>query len=216
MPYFVDSNVIIGYLFGDADNFGKQSMAVINSGDSNYFGPTVYNECFGVDENGKCNTIAQQITREFRRAIKELNNNLPIENLLTLMKDKKWKTCQILTEIINNHKNNIRLLVDIIRTSQVDFEAECNFKRDEIEKLVQFCDRDLPYKNVRDILEKFIPDQDDVPVILDAHHVGLKVKDLILVSGNYWDITIFKTQICEGTSLTDVIYLKYFVPVKTT
>jgi len=127
------------------------------------------------------------------------------------MKENEWKTCQILTEIILTHKNNINILVDIIRVSQDSFEADCDFRRDEIGELVYFCDRNLPYIEIRNELEKFIPDQDDVPVVLDAHHVGLIIENLILVSGNYWDISAYKRLICKNTSLADVIYLKYFI-----
>jgi len=211
MPYFVDSNVIIGYIFDNADTFGKQSKIVLKGVEDIYSGPTVHNECFGIDENGKCNTITQKITREFRRAIKELKDNLPIDRLLILIKE--WKTCQILTEMILNYKNNIKLLIEIIRASQATFEADCDFRRNKIDDLVHFCDRDLPYLEIRDKLEEFIPDPDDVPVVLDAHHVGLKIENLMLISGNYWDISVYKRQICKNTSLADVIYLKYFVAI---
>jgi len=208
----VDSNVIIGYIFDNADSQGKYAKIVIEDRDEKHSGQYVKRECFGLYGKGRCNTIRNEIAKEIRRVRYALDKGLSLEQILDQMEEKGCRTYIVVQDISKDYKSDILSLKEALKEGQLDFETDCIDREDLINKTVKFHDRYLPYSEIYDILSKSIEDLDDVEVIIDGHHVGLKISNLVLVSGNYRDITVFKRLICENTSLADVRSLKSFAP----
>lgn len=213
MPYFLDSNVIIGYIFDNADNLGKYAKVVIDRDEEKHSGQTVKNECFGLHANGRCLTVKRKIAGEFRKIIAALMNGSMLNEIIDQMDGKNCRTYYIIKDLAETYKGDPVSLVKVLRASQLDFEGGCLARQDTIDAIVIFHNRNLPYREIYDILEKSIDDIDDIEVILDAHHIGLKISNLVLISGNYWDITAFGNLIRRVTSIAEVKSLTSFAGV---
>ncbi len=71
----------------------------------------------------------------------------------------------------------------------------------------------MPYKEIYQIFDAdglVQIDASDVEIIIDAHHIGLQVKDLFLITGDYEHIVKRRDLIRSNTSLKDVIGLGEF------
>lgn len=212
MPYFIDSNVIIGYIFDNADAMGQYAKIVISDNEEKYSGQTVQNECFGINGNGRCKTIRKQIASEIRRIIAALYKGFSLLEILRQMEEKDCRTHILIEQVSNGYENDPNLLIEMLRDSQLNFESDCVNREDAICNIVMFRNRTLPYNEIYGILNKAIDDKDDIEVILDAHDVGLKISGLVLVSGNYRDITAFRELISDKTSIKHIRSLKSFAP----
>lgn len=212
MPYFIDSNVIIGYIFDSADAMGQYSKIVIGDEEEKYSGQTVHNECFGINGNGRCKTIRKQIASEIRRIIAALYKGLSLPEILNQMEEKECRTYLLIDDISKEYKNDTNLLIELLRNGQRDFESDCVDREDRILDLIVFHTRTIPYTEIYNALNEHIEDKDDIEVILDAHDVGLEISALVLVSGNYRDITAFRKLISDKTSIKNVRSLKSFAP----
>lgn len=96
-----------------------------------------------------------------------------------------------------------------------DTESRCLANLQNLGKLVFFCTRDQPYTEIYRLFEAdglAGIDPFDVEIILDAHHAGLRVKDLLLITGDYKHIIPRRGIIRSNTSLKDVIGLGDFNP----
>ncbi len=103
----------------------------------------------------------------------------------------------------------IRLLRSLLR----DTESRCLANLQRLGNLVIFCTRNQPYIEIYSIFEAdglAGIDLFDVEIILDAHHVGLQVKNLLLITGDYKHIIPRRGIIRSNTSLKDVIGLGDF------
>ncbi|MDD3621150.1 MAG: hypothetical protein PHQ81_01950 [Methanofollis sp.] len=81
LPYFHDSNVLIGYYFHAADGWSLAATRVFDDPEPNYSSTSVWEECFGFENDGRCATVQKKIRREFRRAIAALKRDLSVEML---------------------------------------------------------------------------------------------------------------------------------------
>jgi hypothetical protein len=118
----------------------------------------------------------------------------------------------LIDDISKGYKNDTNLLIELLRNGQRDFESDCVDREDKILDLIAFHTRTIPYTEIYNSLNEHIEDRDDIEVILDAHDVGLEISALVLVSGNYRDITAFRKLISEKTSIKHVRSLKSFAP----
>lgn len=212
MPYFLDSGIIIGYLFLKADDWGVSSHAIIKGPERKFSGITVKHECFGtLGTGGKFETNKGKIIKEFRTIRQRIISGVLLSDILMDIEKGTWRSGKILKPIIEGYVGSSRDLAKKIQDALWDFEAGCKVRRDEIEKCVEFDERREFYPALNAALEGFIPDPNDIPVILDAHHTSLRISGLILVSANYWDINAFRTQILRCcTSLAEVKRLSDF------
>jgi hypothetical protein len=53
-------------------------------------------------------------------------------------------------------------------------------------------------------------DADDVEIVIDAHDLGLVIKNLLFITGDYEHIVSRRNLIVENTSISDVIGLGQF------
>lgn len=205
MSYFLDSNVLIGYVFRNADIWGDPANVVVEDEEENNSSTVVWSECFGSSEGGRCNTIQKKISREFRRAIAKLNSGLSDEQLLMFARDENWRIWSILKSIFDEYKGySSVLLIKLIRDVQRRYDKDYIDRFNKLKETVTIHKRDKPYLEIRNLLEEFIDDWDDIQIILDAHYVGSLSKNIILITGDYNHIVPNKELICTHTSLLDV------------
>ena len=214
MPYFLDTNVLLGYLFLKADNWGNAAKAIIENPEEKYSGITVKHECFGtLGTGGSFETNKGKIVKEFRVVRSKILNGIPLVDILDDLQNGTWKSGEILKTIIAKHVGSSKDLAKNIQMALWDFDVGCKIRKDKIAVCVEFDERNIFYDALNTELESFIPDLTDIPVVMDAHHTSLRVNNLILVSGNYWDINAFRTRILRCcTSLAEVKHLSDFYP----
>jgi hypothetical protein len=201
LNFFLDSNVIIGYIFYQADHWGVPAKNVIENEHNKHYGVFVHEECFGI-QWGKCDTIAKRINSEFGRAITSLKRNQSVDILL--FDSEKWKISGIIQQIVSSSNSDLNSLECRLRNVQRVFETECDDRREIIKKNVMRHTRRLPYRDMYQILQKIIPDPDDIEVVLDAHDVGHHFPDIFLITGDGRHIYRNKASILPHTKIKDV------------
>lgn len=166
-------------------------------------------ECFGSENGGKYATIKSKILKEFRRAIAFLRLNPSSKNLLKEARSRGWRIYDILNDIVLKYPDNASLIIQKLRNSQIQYEIDCSHRSKIIqnESLIQLHTRDQPYREIWILFRPIINDDDDLEVILDAHHVGFQINSLALVTGDWNNIASQKASIISNTTLADVIYL---------
>jgi hypothetical protein len=208
LPFFLDNNVLIGYIL-ETDHWNLKSLAVINSTPRKFSSNTVFRECSDIYEKN-----IRIISRELQKTIAEVHRSKSFDlKKLSSFINGFYSRDVILMFFDSNPKSDKRELINGLRNLLRDTESRClaNFQR--LDKLVTLCTRNQPYN---EIYQKFDADglaridPFDVEIILDAHHVGLLVQDLFLITGDYKHIVPRKDLIKSNTSLKDVIGLGEF------
>ena len=207
LNYFLDSNVIIGYIFYQADHWGVPAKNVIECEHKKHYGVFVHEECFGV-QWGRCDTIEKRINSEFGRAITSLKRNQSVDILL--YDSEKWKIYGIIQQIVAGSSGDLTSLENRIRNVQRVFETECDDRREIIKKLVMRHTRRQPYKDIYQILQKIIPDKDDIEVVLDAHDVGNHFPGIFLITGDGRHIYRNKASILPYLKIKDIRLLSEY------
>ena len=126
MPYFLDSTVILGYVFDWGDHWGKAATKIVQDQQPNHTSTTVIQECFGLENGGRYNTVKETILKEFRRAIAFLFRNNSVTNLRVYAKTKGWRISGIIDQIINASPNNLNQLINNLRVFGIQYEKLCN------------------------------------------------------------------------------------------
>ncbi|HZK60776.1 MAG TPA: hypothetical protein VFC41_01780 [Anaerovoracaceae bacterium] len=123
---------------------------------------------------------------------------------------------EIITKFFEaNSNSSIKELSDGLRKLQRDMESRCLQNLSNIREVVSIHKRDKSYKEIYQLFQAdglVEIDSVDVEIILDAHHVGLEVNGLFLISGDYKHIISKKEVIIRNTSLKNVIGLGEFNP----
>jgi hypothetical protein len=208
LPFFLDNNVLIGYIF-ETDHWNLKSLAVMNSIPTKFSSNTVLRECSEIYEKN-----IRIISRELQKTIAEIHRSKSLDlKKLSSFINGFYSRDVILLLFNSNPKDDKKELINGLRSLMRDTESRClaNFQR--LDKLVIFCIRNQPYNEiyrlfVADGLARIDPF--DVEIILDAHYVGLQVQDLFLITGDYRHIVPRKDVIKSNTSLKDVIGLGEF------
>jgi len=216
LDYFVDSNVIIGYYFDYTDNWGPDALRVFNSTIQKHSGICVKLECFGDDNNsGKCQTIRNEILRNFSRGISILvRTHSPLE-LFGIAQDNHWKIVNIIQDLIILYENDIPTFINEMRNAKRKFEADTNEKHENIHNgsTVIFHNRNESYTSIYQVLESRIHDPDDIEIILDAHHVELTTVEISFVTGDYNHIIPHRDFILENTEISQITPLGSFAEI---
>ncbi len=205
MPFFLDNNVLIGYIF-ETDHWNLKSQAVMNSVPRKFSSNTVLRECSEIYERN-----IRIISRELQKTIAEMHRSKSLDlKKLSSFINGFYSRDVILLFFDRNPKSDKRELINRLRNLLRDTESRCltNFQR--LDKLVTFCTRNQPYSEIYQIFEAdglAMIDPFDVEIILDTHHVSLQVQDLFLITGDYKHIIPRKDLIKSNTSLKDVIGL---------
>lgn len=205
---FLDNNVLIGYIF-ETDNWNSKSLEVMGCTSRKFSSNTVKTECSDI-----YNKNIRIIKREFQKTIAEINRYPYFKYKKILLFITDFRTKDILVEFFrNNPEKDKKFLMNELRSLLRDAESRCVANLQNLERCIIFCMRNNPYKEIYGLFEidgLAEIDPMDVEIVLDAHHVGLKVKDLSLVTGDYMHIMSRKDLIKDNTSLKDVIGLGEF------
>jgi hypothetical protein len=214
MHYFHDSTVILGYIFCGADRWGQQATDKINDPIPNHSSKYVWEECFGAQyddgyfDKGRCGTIKNQIARESRRVILKIQQNVPLSDIITQLRDEDFRTTDLFQQLFSQYGDNPQL-VEILKTAFRRFEGLCFQRYSEInneEKIKRLARRNSYIDLFNDLLP-FIPDVADIEIIIDGHHLATKIPDVVLVTGDEGHIYLNKRYILKKTGITDVIWL---------
>lgn len=213
MPYFVDSNVIIGYYFFCGDKWGNQAKRLIEIPETKHSSNNVWQECFGDGNTGKCKTIFREIKDEFYNAISLLiKDQFSPLDLYSLAIEEKWKTLDIIQDLAGKYEKDVKEFVRKIRKAERRYEIGCEDRLTSLKKpaILLIHERDVEYPVTRRILNSAIDDSSDVTILLDAHHVGLKISELDFVTGDREHIIRQKEIIIANTNISNVVYLDNF------
>ena len=207
---FLDNNVLIGYIF-ETDNWSSKSVEVMGCTSRKFSSNTVKTECSDI-----YNKNIGIIRKEFQRTIAEMKKSKSFELSKLLSFTDDFYSKDVIVELFNsnpNLKKDIKVIVNRLRNLLRDAESRCLVNLLNLETLIFFCTRNNSYNEIYELFETdglVEIEPIDVEIILDAHHVGLKVKDLFLITGDYIHIVNRKNLIKDNTSLKDVIGLGEF------
>jgi hypothetical protein len=208
LPYFLDNNVLIGYIF-ETDNWNSKSLEVMGCHIPKISSDTVKAECSDIYQKN-----IGKIKKEILRSIGEINKSKPIKIVdLQLFTNTFYSKDVILSFLNSNLNNDKSKIINGLRTLLRDTESRCLVNFNSIDKLITFYKRDKPYKDIYNIFEidgLTRIDLVDVEIILDAHHIGLQVAELLFITGDYMHIIPRRDIIKKNTSLKDVIGLGEF------
>jgi hypothetical protein len=208
LPYFLDNNVLIGYIF-ETDNWNSKSLEVMGCPIEKISSDTVKAECSGIYQKN-----IGKIKKEILRSIGEINKSKSIKVVdLELFTNTFYSKDVILSCINSNLNTDKSKIINGLRTLLRDAESRCLVNFNSIDKLITFYNRDKPYKEIYNIFEidgLTRIDLVDVEIILDVHHIGLQVADLFFITGDYMHIIPRRDLIKKNTSIKDVIGLGGF------
>lgn len=208
MPFFLDNNVLIGYIF-ETDNWNSKSMEVMGCHVPKISSDTVKAECSDIYQKN-----IGKIKREILKSIGEINKSksVNVDNLQSF--SNTFYSKDVILSFLNSNPNSDKnKIINGLRTLLRDTESRCLVNFNTIEKLITFYKRDKPYKDIYNIFELdglTRIDLVDVEIILDAHHIGLQVGELFFITGDYLHIIPRRDIIKKNTSLKDVIGLGEF------
>lgn len=211
VPYFLDSNVILGFVFRHSDRQGEWACEIMENTEEKHSGYVVRTECFGEKEkSGRADQILQAISNEFLRAQAEIRKYGVAGFRLRFDVRKFPRTGQIL----QGQFEKGRISDDsALRESLWSFEGEYQQRKNRVlgGELVVWHDRRAEeYTALRDILRENIDNPNDVEVLLDAHDAGLRVGRVVFVTGDWKDIGRNQDVICMH--LTGVAEVKIYHP----
>lgn len=208
MPFFLDNNVLIGYIF-ETDNWNSKSLEVIGCHTPKISSDTVKAECSDIYQKN-----IGKIKKEILKSIGEINKSKSLKVDYLQSFTKNFYSKDVIIGFINRNPGNDKSkIINGLRTLLRDTESRCLVNFNTIEKLITFYKRDKPYKEIYTIFEidgLVQIDSSDVEIILDAHHIGLQVEELFFITGDYLHIVPRRDIIRNNTSLKDVIGLGEF------
>jgi len=206
LPYFLDSNVLIGYYFHVADTWGTEAADVFEDPEPNHSSTGVWAECFGDGTGGRCYTIQQNLVREFRRAVAHLKRAGSAETLLVEAEACGWRIVPLLRNVAGLSREPPGAVLETLAAVKERYEELCRRRRSVLEdrKVLAIHARTEPYREIWNRFSAVIDDYDDCEVILDAHHVAATIDGMVLYTGDYRHIIANRDLILSETSLYDV------------
>ncbi len=217
MPYFLDSNVIIGYIFFTTDHWGRAAVRAVEDPEPNHSGSAVRCECFGLGDTdlGKVRTIRKNVTRALQHVIFRLKRGQAFDRIIA-DPDGNERIFKILADVKvvatgNPHRKVDEVVFDALRA----FEVEVGQRQKIVEKRCLWHRRITYYPDISALLRQHISDDDDITVLLDAHDIALTLPGLVYVSGDYNHIVQHADWILAHTRIMDVLPLGRFTEQPT-
>lgn len=205
MPYFLDSNVIAGYIFYNTDHWGNAAVRVFDDQEPNHSGSSVRRECFGEGgyDSGRIRTIRREVASVLRQIIFHIKKGKTLDQAVTVVESDR------IGEIIGGVRTIItvspgRPVEGILRTCLNDFEGEVVQRVSIVEKQCIWHRCTSPYREIYNTLTSCISDRDDIEVVIDAHDAAQSVSDLVLVTGDYRHLVPNIGEILTHTAISDV------------
>ncbi|KAF5082426.1 hypothetical protein DSECCO2_99620 [anaerobic digester metagenome] len=211
MPYFLDSNVIIGYIFYNTDNWGNAATLAFEDSEPNHSGDTVKKECFGDNQRpGKVKTINKYISSSLRKIHFFLKKGKTLDQAIQEIKnDRIGEIIKEISKISSIQPS--RSIIDIVNECSTNFQNGVFLKEKNVNDKCNWHYCNTPYKELYANLSQFIPDYDDIEVLIDAHHASLSVSNLIFISGDYGDVIPFSSDIINITNIWQIKPLGEFL-----
>ena len=197
MPYFLDSNVILGFVFRCGDRLGGRACAVVEDAEENHSGYVVRCECFGTGKKpGRADVIMEEISDELLRAGAGIRKFGAVGFRSRFEVRKFPRTGLVLQRFFNEG----RISDDsVLSRGFPNFEGDYLRRRRQIldDGLVMWHDRRVEvYAGEREVLRARIQNWSDVEVLLDAQDVGLGVGGVVFVTDDAKDIAGKRDVIC--------------------
>jgi len=204
LPYFLDSNVIIGYIFYNADNWGNAATYVFEDPEPNHSGYTVQQECFGEDQkSGRVNTIKFQISKSIRKINFFIKNGKSFEQAISeINEDRLGEIIKDISKISTD--NPQEPFEEIMRKCNLKFQNEVDLRINNVNNKCEWHYCNLPYREIYSNLTNIIDDNDDIEVLINAHHVSQSVINLVFISGDYKHIIPNIENILKVTQISDI------------
>lgn len=208
MNLFLDTNVLLGYIF-ETDNWNSKSLEVVNHRNPLYSSLDVCNEC-----TYKYESKLKGILNELRKFGKEIRLSKSVDDLESYVQDECIITGDILHEFLSRHSGDSQKeLMSKFTEFQRGTEIRCHLNHEFVLNKIIFHQRHLPHADLYNLCAScgFVSDDpDDVEIIIDAHDLGLRIESLMLITGDYKHIVPRRAFIISNTSLSDVIGLGEF------
>ncbi|WP_440950793.1 hypothetical protein [Methanosphaerula subterraneus] len=205
MPYFLDSMVIVGYIFYNSDNWGKAAVCVFDDPEPNHSGDSVKRECFGEGEyeSGKVSTIKNEVASALRKINYYIKNGRTLDQAVNEIESKR------IGEIINDVHTKITISPErpiewIIRICLNNFQTEVVQRKSIVEKQCQWHKYIIPSREIYETLSSYISDSDDIEVLIDAHYAAQSVPNLIFITGDYNHIIPYTQDILTQTHIPEI------------
>ena len=208
MNFFLDTNVLLGYIF-ETDKWNSKSLEVVNHKTPKYSSYYAREECAS-NYGKKIRRVLNEL-RKFGKRIRVSNSLAEVELYLH---EECTLTGDIILEFLKLNKEiSLSELIRKFREFQMKAESRCYENYNYILKYIIFHNRSFHHRELYNkcISCGFVPaDADDVEIIIDAHDLGLKIKSLFFITGDYTHIISRKDFILENTSIYDIIGLGEF------
>lgn len=208
MPYFYDTNVIIGYLFPCGDRLGNRAQIRINDVEPNHAGYTTYNECFGNGiKSGRCNRIQEEISDELL-LIKARIEEKGVIKFRESFRPKNYPRTGL---IIQNYLDQGRLDDSASQLTNLPQKYDLDFIKRKNQILnAGICNwhpkREVDDRDLARELGKHIENKNDIQVLLDAYDVGHTIQNLIFITDDSKDIVCHKDVIIKHlNNIADII-----------
>jgi len=208
MNFFLDTNVLVGYIF-ETDNWNLKSLEVVNHPAPKYSSFDVCNEC-----TYKYESKLKRVSSELRKFGKKIRLSKSFDDLKSYLQDECVVTEDILLEFLSR---NERLSKNEFITKFTEFqrgtEQRCHLNYKHLLDNIMFHQRHVSHDDLYKLCVScgFVSDDaDDVEIIIDAHDLGLTIENLLLITGDYGHIIPRRNFIIDNTSLSDVIGLGEF------
>lgn len=208
MNFFLDTNVLLGYIF-ETDNWNQKSLEVVNYHAPKYSSLDVCNEC-----THKYESKLKGILTELRKFGKKIRLSKSIGELKSYLLDECIITGNILLEFLSrNNSASKNELIKKFTEFQYETEKRCHLNHKYLLNEITFHERHTSHSDLYTLCVScgFVSeDADDVEIIIDAHDLGLRIETLLLITGDYKHIVPRRKFIISNTSLSDVIGLGDF------
>lgn len=208
MPFFLDSNVIIGYIFYNSDNWGNASINVFGNIESKHSGETVNKECFGDGgyRPGNVRSLNKYISGALRSIIFRIKNKDSIKQILNEEEDER--ILNIIKDTIDiSEKFPNKPIESLFRTFLTNFEKEVIIRKNFVNNECTWHNCSLPYKEIYNALSTCISDKDDIEVLINAHHVAQTISDLTFISGDNEHVILNTEEILSQTNIFNIVPL---------
>jgi hypothetical protein len=207
LPYFLDSNVIIGYCFYDGDHWGKAAYRVIHDSEEKHSSTCVKHECFGSNTKcGRCKDIRDEIADEFLLALDFLQREGDAGELYLIVVDDKYRIREIIEDIYRESGENVASMVQLLRIKMHQYEFECKKREKEIQTdgRIIYHPSSPQTHQLSAILSNHVSNLSDVRILIDAHEIGCFVMELVFITGDYKDIVKNRDKILPSVNLSAI------------
>lgn len=191
MPYFLDSNVVLGFVFRCSDRLGERACAVVEDAEVNHSGFVVRTECFGEGKRpGRADVIMQEVSDELLLAGAGIRK-YGVMGFRSRFDVRKFpRTGMVLQRFFDAGRISDG---SVLSMGFPNFAGDYLRRRRRVLEggLVVWHERRVEsYGSLRDVLRGCMENWSDVEVLLDAHDAGLRVGENGvcdgLVRGRLW------------------------------